>query len=97
MIQSKSSFILVITTLEQGDEEEVCLNLSHNGREQRGAYKHYQPQISNQLELHLIPPDSIVDSMNLRSETYTATCKGGTHTDTHTLGESCSVSRVVTS
>lgn len=69
-IQSKSSFIQVVTIPKQDDEEEVCLNLNHNRGEQRRTYKHYQPQISNQLELHLIPPDSIVDSVNLRSETY---------------------------
>lgn len=70
MIQSKSSFISAITALEQDDEEEVRLNLKHNRGEQRHTYKHYQPQISNQLRLHLILPDGIVDAMNLRSETY---------------------------
>lgn len=51
----------------QDDEEEPGLNLGHNGGEQRRTYKHYQPQISNQLQPHLIPPDSIVDSVNLRA------------------------------
>lgn len=74
MIQSKSSFIYVITTLKQDDEAEIRLNLGHNGTEQRCAYKHYQPQISNQLKLLLILPDSIVDSVDPRSETYTAVC-----------------------
>lgn len=90
MIQSKSSFIQVITTLKQDDEEEVRLNLGHNGREQRRTYKHYQPQISNQLQLHLILPYSTVDSMNLRSQTYTAICAKGVHTLTHTHKHGCS-------
>lgn len=76
MIQSESSFIYVITTLKQDDEEEHRLNLGHNGGEQRRTYKHYQPQISNQLELHLILPDSIVHSMDLQSGTYTAISAG---------------------
>lgn len=84
MIQSKSSFIWVITTPRQDDEEEVRLNLGHNGTEQRCAYKHYQPQISNQLKLHLILPDSIVDSINLRSGTYTVICVKEVDTLSHT-------------
>lgn len=42
MIQSKSGFIWVITTLERDDEEEVCLNLSHN----RGPTKAYLQALS---------------------------------------------------
>lgn len=79
MILSKSSLIVVITTLKQHDEEEVRLNLGHNRRQQqRRTYKRYLLQISNQLWLHLILLDSIVGATSTCNRKCAAMLARGT-------------------